>query len=265
MRHDDHHDIPPGLPDGRPYRDYDGPLGFADAGQGGYPVERDDVPARADGEQDEPAGTGPGAASTGRTTGRRLHNPLPPITSVDDEDWYEPDPVRTDWRKLAPIALTLAAAIALGLWLALAPNTRQTADPGPPSPTRHQPPDSREFTATTRTTPPARTSRPTTSRSLTTAPSTTPRPTRTPSARPSPTGARTTPPPSTRPIVTVTETVTVTTRTTAPPQAQRTPRPSSARPGGPEEPPGSKPSASGPRPTTTCRMWADCHDGPPEG
>lgn len=211
-----------------PYDGYEGPAAFADVGDG-YPVE-----LRQD-KRNSPSERGDPDAPLTPINARRLHHLPPPAPVPDDE--VEFGPARTDWRKLMPLAFTLAAAIGLGIWLAIAPTGQQAPEPDePPSYAQHTPPP-RQLPETSAEPSPS--------------------PTRTsPSPRqPTSTKPRLSPTASTKqpirriskqPTVTVTKTV----RTTPTPTRTRTPKHR-----GLEEPPTSP----------TCLTWAECHDDPPQG
>ncbi|MEV0151890.1 MULTISPECIES: hypothetical protein [unclassified Nonomuraea] len=255
-------DQAPHLPEGRPYPGYEGPLGFADV-DGGYPVDVGDSTGTQDDPDDGPAEHQPHqdahpAASPG---GRRLHNPLPPVSAAadDHDDWYDASPPSTDWARIVPIGLVLTAAVGVGIWLAIPTSDQHAAPPSTPSPTRQattRPPREvpSRLTATARPTPwwtPSASSWP----SRTTTPTRTPSPKASPSRRPT---ATTTAAPVTRrpqPTITVTRTVKTTTRASP-----------TLRDDGPVEPPGTRASfPTGAPPSATCETWSDCHDEPPGG
>ncbi|MGI5274154.1 hypothetical protein ACQEUU_33815 [Nonomuraea sp. CA-218870] len=237
----------PDLPDA-PDDGYEGPAAFADIGDG-YPIELGpDKP-------DSPAHGGKPDAPLTPINARRLLHPLPPAPA-SDHDWDEFGPARTDWRKLMPLAVTLAAAIGLGTWLALVPIRQLLTEPGEAaSYAQHTPPSRRSPTIAEPRPSPTRTSaspRATISASL--------RPSRASSATTSASSSAEKPSrrPTSRPSKRATGTPTVTgikTSRAAPTRTVRTPAP---RHGGPEEPPGT-PFAP------ACLTWAECHDEPPPG
>ncbi|MFB9471631.1 hypothetical protein ACFFR3_19080 [Nonomuraea salmonea] len=226
MRHDD----PPELPDNHLFPGYEGPRGFADALDGGYPIETDLETPPHKPEKD----LGPPATPI---RGGPLHNPLPPPQPrrFSEDDWYAPEPARARWKIAVPIAV-LIASVGFGIWLAI-PTDNPPPRAIPATPTVTITPDlpirSLSTTPTARRTPtPHRSTQTSTPPSVTRSPK---RPATRPSKRPQPT-------------VTITTAVTITLRPRTPPSAQ-----------GLEEPP---------RTTTTeqaCLTWDDCHDDPPKG
>ncbi|MFD0479904.1 hypothetical protein ACFQ0B_76020 [Nonomuraea thailandensis] len=126
-----------------PDPDSEAPRAFTDAADGGYPIETDldpdphPAPQSLPTDEDLPPPPSP-------LSGRRLHNPIPaaPTAAAADDDWYGPEPARSRWRIITPIA-TLVASAGLGIWLALpttpppqanAPTSPSTAHPtAPPS------------------------------------------------------------------------------------------------------------------------------------
>ncbi|MER7369453.1 hypothetical protein [Nonomuraea wenchangensis] len=256
MRHDD----PPDLPEESPYPGYDGPRGFDDA-CGGYPIEEEPpTPSPSNPDGPPPADLPPASPRTGR----RLHNPLPGIQPVHDDDaWYGPEPDRARWKVITPIALLLVSA-GVGVWLAL-PASQQapTAHPEPAttSPTTPTSSPHPERASATRWAPPSQPRSSRTPASSTPTPplhSASPRqsPTHTPPPRTPPHSTSPTPPPQPRPIVTITRKVTITS----------TLRPTSLpTDDGPEEPPAPTSRTTGTSPGPTCVTWGDCHDNPPKG
>ncbi|MGW3352873.1 hypothetical protein ACWDA3_57100 [Nonomuraea rubra] len=228
-------------PDDRLFPDPEPPRAFTDAADGGYPIESDlesdPQPAQQSSPADEETSPPPSPIS-----GRALHNPIPPArtAAVSEDDWYGPQPARSRWRIITPIAVLIASA-GLGIWLALptsAPPQASTPTPlspaSPPSRLSDPPAARRAYTP-----------RATTTRTRATSPTPRHEPTRAPSPRPK----KTTLSPSPAPHPTITATVTITSRPT------RTRGDS-----GPEEPPHpASPTAL----THTCLTWDDCHDDPP--
>ncbi|MCA2190615.1 hypothetical protein [Nonomuraea cavernae] len=226
---------PPDLPVDRPYDGYEGPSAFADVGDG-YPVELG--PDQQDSAPGSPADDGDADTPPTPVNTRRLH-PLPSPAPARDDDWDEFEPARTDWRKIIPLVVTLAAAIGIGVWLAIIPTGQQVTEPEEPSPYAQR-------TSPTRQPPPI-TAEPRPRPTLTSA-----LPRRTASTKPhaSPSPSAKTPERRASAEPTVTATKTVRTTTTPTRTRARTPRH-----GGPEEPPLSP----------NCLTWADCHDEPPQG
>ncbi|GAA4991199.1 hypothetical protein HD597_000064 [Nonomuraea thailandensis] len=227
-----------------PDPDSEAPRAFTDAADGGYPIETDldpdphPAPQSLPTDEDLPPPPSP-------LSGRRLHNPIPaaPTAAAADDDWYGPEPARSRWRIITPIA-TLVASAGLGIWLAL-PTTPPPQANAPTSPSTAHPtaPPSSGTPAARHTFTP----RPTTARTRATSPTPRPEPTRTRSPRPQQTTAR--PSPDPHPAITTTVTLTV--------------RPTRARTGtGPEEPPRPTPPTTR---TPACLTWDDCHDDPPTG
>lgn len=240
----------PPLPNSQPFDGSEGMLGIADVG-GGYPIEQPVAP-RSDKLTAEAGAADNAALGTAAPYGgepRRLYNPLP-MPSAALEEWGNPEPARSDWRKVAPFGAVLAVAIGAGLWLTLSPSWPRDLPSAAPEPTQEE---QSIMAEPTRVSPEAsRSPRPHTP------PTSAPAPRRTrSSARISPSPSLTRPWAS--PTVTVTRKVTVTVR----PSTTSRPSTSPSRAGSPEEPPvGGRPSSTS---APTCRTWADCHDEPPAG